>query len=196
MIKYCECGCGKEVKRRFLQGHNARGVKKTDESNKKRSESLKGHKVTAETREKIRKANIGKILSQETRDKFSIAAKRNWANGIYGTETFEKISIQNSRGRSGYYKNIFMRSNVERRYAAQLDRKGIEWQYEPKRFDLGELGTYTPDFYLPETDSWSEVKYTIDSEKDIEKMKTFQKMGNNVALILEKDVKLLEQEGW
>jgi len=41
----------------------------------------------------------------------------------------------------------------------------IEWSYEAKTFDLGTT-TYTPDFYLPKTDEYIEIKgYFSDNSK-------------------------------
>jgi predicted nuclease of restriction endonuclease-like RecB superfamily len=34
---------------------------------------------------------------------------------------------------------------------------GIAWKYAPRTFDIGKH-TYTPDFYLPDTDMYVEVK--------------------------------------
>lgn len=34
---------------------------------------------------------------------------------------------------------------------------GIRWEYAPKTFDIGNQ-SYTPDFYLPDTDTYVEVK--------------------------------------
>lgn len=55
------------------------------------------------------------------------------------------------------YKNLWFRSNWEVAYAKYLDKNNIQWLYESKTFDLGET-TYTPDFYLPATDEYIEVK--------------------------------------
>jgi hypothetical protein len=55
------------------------------------------------------------------------------------------------------YKNIRFHSSWESKYAEHLDELNIKWKYEPKAFDLGET-TYTPDFYLPETDTYVEIK--------------------------------------
>jgi len=33
----------------------------------------------------------------------------------------------------------------------------VQWEYTPRSFDIGGH-TYTPDFYLPETDTYVEVK--------------------------------------
>jgi hypothetical protein len=55
------------------------------------------------------------------------------------------------------YRDIWMRSSWEVAYAKYLDKQGTKWQYESKTFDLGNT-TYTPDFYLPETDTYIEIK--------------------------------------
>jgi hypothetical protein len=55
------------------------------------------------------------------------------------------------------YKNTWMRSTWEVAYAKYLDKNKTKWLYEPKTFDL-ENTTYTPDFYLPESDTYIEIK--------------------------------------
>jgi len=47
------------------------------------------------------------------------------------------------------YKGYRFRSRLEARWAIFLDTLGIEWQYEREGYDLGELGWYLPDFWLP-----------------------------------------------
>jgi len=55
------------------------------------------------------------------------------------------------------YRGIWMRSTWEVKYAKWLDKRNIKWYYELKTFDLGKT-TYTPDFYLPESDTYIEIK--------------------------------------
>jgi hypothetical protein len=90
------------------------------------------------------------------------------------------------------YKNILMRSTWEAAYAKWLDKQGIQWQYEPKTFDLGKT-TYTPDFYLPETDTYVEIKgrWRDDAKK---KFKMFQKKyySMNIILLKEKELRQLK----
>ena len=57
----------------------------------------------------------------------------------------------------GEYQGVKMRSSWERLYALYLDTHNIRWQYENKTFDLDST-TYTPDFYLPHTDEFIEIK--------------------------------------
>ena len=58
------------------------------------------------------------------------------------------------------YKGYRFRSRLEARWAVFFDYLGIEWQYEPEGYDLGDAGKYLPDFYLPGVDGgyWLEVK--------------------------------------
>ena len=90
------------------------------------------------------------------------------------------------------YKGILMRSTWEVKYAKYLDKNDIKWQYESKTFDLDNT-TYTPDFYLPETDTYIEIKgrWRDDAKK---KFKKFQKKyySMNIILLTEKELKKLK----
>jgi len=56
------------------------------------------------------------------------------------------------------YKGYRFRSRLEARYGVWLDAIGLEWMYEHEGFDLGGLGYYLPDFYLPLFKCYAEVK--------------------------------------
>lgn len=56
------------------------------------------------------------------------------------------------------YKGYRFRSRLEARWAVFFDALGIDWEYEPEGYDLGDLGWYLPDFYLPDSKTWVEVK--------------------------------------
>jgi hypothetical protein len=61
------------------------------------------------------------------------------------------------------YAGCRFRSRLEARWAVFFDEIGIEWHYEPEGFEIGlidEVHTrrYLPDFYLPESQTWVEVK--------------------------------------
>lgn len=57
-----------------------------------------------------------------------------------------------------WYDGRMLRSSTEARWAVLMDSLGVHWQYEPRRFDLGPLGYYWPDFWLPQHRYWIEVK--------------------------------------
>jgi hypothetical protein len=53
--------------------------------------------------------------------------------------------------------------NSERQFAKLLDFYGIDWEYEPRSFDIGwdrdgqPNQRFTPDFYLPQYDTYIEI---------------------------------------
>ncbi len=57
--------------------------------------------------------------------------------------------------RPGIYGGVQMRSQLEIRFAAELDERGIKWVYEGEA--LG-AASYLVDFYLPDLGVWVEVK--------------------------------------
>lgn len=73
------------------------------------------------------------------------------------------------------YKGYRFRSRLEARWAVFFDALGIKWQYEPEGFEKStnyceedgpnRVVRYLPDFYLPESGTWVEVK-GVWTEKD------------------------------
>ena len=92
---------------------------------------------------------------------------------------------------SGYYKNIYMKSSWEIKFAQFLDLNNIRWLYEPKVFNLGDT-TYTPDFYLPELDGYIEIKGWWQYQAR-EKFFKFKKIYNKIKiqLLMKKDLERL-----
>jgi hypothetical protein len=60
----------------------------------------------------------------------------------------------------GVYKFTQFRSQLEIRFAKELDAREIKWFYEPER--LG-ASRYLLDFYLPQFRAWVEVKGKVSS---------------------------------
>lgn len=57
------------------------------------------------------------------------------------------------------YKDILFRSKLEADWAITLDGLGVRWQYEPEgRYWGPDRVFYCPDFWLPDTRQWLEVK--------------------------------------
>lgn len=135
-----------------------------------------------ETKRKISVAALGKPKSEATRKAMSkawehrtprrlseaekLAISARMKDQQWTKERRAKISGRNSChwGKTPKhwlkrveYNGTKFRSTWEVRCAKALDRRGIRWGYEPKRFDLGDC-SYLPDFYLPRTDSFLEVK--------------------------------------
>lgn len=76
------------------------------------------------------------------------------------TPTNPQLLLTHGAGRTigarpGIYKGIQMRSQLEIRFAAELDERNIKWIYEGEA--LG-ASSYLVDFYLPDLGVWIEVK--------------------------------------
>lgn len=59
------------------------------------------------------------------------------------------------------YKGYHFRSRLEARWAVFFDALGLQWEYEPEGFDLGDAGWYLPDFRVTSPQgyvAWYEVK--------------------------------------
>ena len=79
-------------------------------------------------------------------------------------------------------KRVVLKSSFELTYCQYLDFNNIKWLYEPKRFFMDDGKTYyLPDFYLPETNEWHEVKGRWYSKAKI-KFNTFLRLYPNETI--------------
>ena len=147
------------------------GKKHSEETIKKHIERLEGKTFEElygfEKAEKLKK-NLSIINSGEnnpfygmTHSEISLKkmsfiqkklARRGKYSNFYGKKYWPK------RGKELIYNNIRFRSNWEILTAKYFDKNNIIWKYEPRVFILNEEMTYTPDFYLPDSNKWIEVK--------------------------------------
>jgi len=90
-------------------------------------------------------------------------------------------------GRRSDLGNIFFRSSWEANIARYFNYLNIKWEFEPKTFYFDGIKrgciSYLPDFYLPETNEWVEVKGWMD-QKSRTKLKRFAKYFPDEKLIL------------
>ena len=82
-------------------------------------------------------------------------------------------------------KLVLLKSSYESTYARYLSLNGIKWLYEAKRFYLEEdrKHYYIPDFYLPETNEFHEVKGRW-YKKSLIKVESFRKLYPEEKLII------------
>lgn len=70
------------------------------------------------------------------------------------------------------YKGFHFRSRLEARWAVFFDHLGIKWEYEKEGYDFSaehwnndelnpKIGRYLPDFWLPQSRTWIEVKGSL-----------------------------------
>lgn len=57
------------------------------------------------------------------------------------------------------YNGYKFRSRLEARWAVFFDEMGIKYEYEPEGFEMSDGTKYLPDFYLPESDCYIEIKH-------------------------------------
>lgn len=162
--------------------------------------------LTPEQRRRSADARRGQKRTPEQRARIAAGAKRAWAEGKMDAlrgrkrpdEVGQKVSqgllraYREGRATSGCYKNkwsvyegpagcIKMRSESEMLFAKKLDEHGIAWEYEPRRFDLG-WATYMPDFYLPGSDTWVEIKAWLTDEA-ARKIDSFIEQGHRLVVV-------------
>lgn len=80
-----------------------------------------------------------------------------------------------------HYNGYRFRSRLEARWAVFFDTLGIRYEYEPEGFELSDGTLYLPDFYLPDSKSWFEVKGVMD-EGSMHKIDQFIKEGNPLTV--------------
>jgi len=73
------------------------------------------------------------------------------------------------------YKGYRFRSRLEARWAVFFDEAGICWEYEKEGFEFDDM-RYLPDFYLPESNVWVEIKGEMPGGAEMEKLRRFGEM--------------------
>ena len=164
------------------------------------------------------KGMLNKHHSMDTRCKMSISHIDYFAS-LSNDEKHRRImkSVETTRKNGGYnttknaysrchggYRHdldMYFRSSWEANTARLLNLLNIQWIYEYKRFDFvnehnGVL-SYQPDFYLPEYETWIEVKGWMDdkSKKRLDLFKKYYPIEyNNLTLIDEKYYHYIESK--
>jgi hypothetical protein len=60
------------------------------------------------------------------------------------------------------------RSRLEARWAVFFDSLGARWTYEPQGYEVADGVRYLPDFWLPDSGIWVEVKGTLDDSDAVQ----------------------------
>lgn len=190
-VTLCACGCGRPVVGcKYIKGHHRRkltGIQRaevcalyegglsTPELSKRFGLTdtniwriLKAHDVTMRS---IKEAN--RRIPETTRQAIVLAYKD--GNSAVDIAAGFDVSFQEvyfilheqstALRKPDYFYNgpkgiTKMRSSWELEVADWLDKLDLDWQYEPKTFATSK-GKYTPDFYLPQSGCYVEVKGAI-----------------------------------
>lgn len=109
----------------------------------------------------------------------------------YAAQSCGKIRLF-SGGRSGTRSDLgaYFRSSLEADYARYCIHTGVEYQYEPRTFKVkvsdAETVNYTPDFYLPATQEFVELKAGRKDhayEKNLIALEALKRDGLNIRVI-------------
>lgn len=188
-LHYCSTRCMGDHRKTIYLGENNGFYGKTH--------PMKGISRTEEICKKISETNTGKIFTKEHCKKIS-EGKKGW-NGLIGeknhwyknSDMARKLAlIMQKKRRSNFltgkyvHAGINMHSSWEVEYAKLLDRLEVKWEYESKEIDLGELGIYVPDFYIPKLDIYVEVK-GWKSETGMAKFNKFKEMKGWRAVLID-----------
>lgn len=90
-----------------------------------------------------------------------------------------------------YNQNKF-RSRLEARWAVALTELGITYCYETEGYDLGAAGQYLPDFYLPDSETYVEIKPQKPSDEEIEKAREMHRQSGKDVVIIYGDCQQFE----
>lgn len=113
---------------------------------------------------------------------------------IGGQTTSPKASKGKPGIRTDIDPQICFYSTWEANIARVFNLTGVKWQYAPKIFDLG-LHTYRPDFYLPDNETYIEVKNFMGDYSKMRDSLFRSKFPNTKLHILSKyEYKQIEQE--
>lgn len=64
------------------------------------------------------------------------------------------------------YNGYLFRSRLEAKWAVFFDMLRVRYEYEREGFDLGEVGYYLPDFWLPDFEVWIEIKGQMPTDEE------------------------------
>lgn len=78
--------------------------------------------------------------------------------------------------REGHFGGVKFRSKLEERWARWFTRIGVEWEYEPEKFQTSK-GGYTPDFYLHQFGEWVEIKPNMPTKVERQKIMDLEAKG-------------------
>ena len=175
--RYNDCiDCHKENKGKILVKIWADPKKREQRSLSMKQASMRP-KVRAAKSEGMKKLYKDPNIREDILERSNETRKKNYKDGKYNF----------------IYNDIRMRSSWEIMYAQHLDENNIKWEYEPKWFRLEKSNTsYMPDFYLPETNEYIEIKGYMRQENK-EKMEEFKEQYNNIkfSILFKKDLQEL-----
>lgn len=104
---------------------------------------------------------VGSKHSEETRMKMSETVAQQFVDGA--RKSYSNAQRATILFPDGSFRSV--RSSYEKHYIKYLKTNNIPFEYENKSFELSNGGIYIPDFYLPDTDEYVEIKGYLSDEQ-------------------------------
>lgn len=82
-----------------------------------------------------------------------------------------------------FYDGYLMRSKLEAKWSIVMGELGITYLYEYQSFETS-LGKYLPDFFLPDFDTWVEIKPISPSSVEQQKIIDVAVLTNKICFLL------------
>lgn len=76
------------------------------------------------------------------------------------------------------------RSRLEARWAVLFRELGVTYHYETEGYDLGAAGRYLPDFWLPDSETFVEIKPQAPTTEELSKARELHRQSGNDVVIL------------
>lgn len=156
---------------------------KASEIRSKLVESHTGLTQSEQTKEKRRKSLTGRKMLDSSKKLLSTSRKQGFEDGTI------KLSPRTGCGRGGFKEDLghYVRSTYEYYFAKMLKDNGIEYSYEPIRFNLivNEQKTgYTPDFCI--NSLYYEIKnaYNVNDETFTDKLRALKEQHGIDVIVL------------
>jgi len=90
--------------------------------------------------------------------------------------THFKGDLMNIKPIETRYNGYKFRSRLEARWAVFFDAVGIQYEYEKEGYDLGTLGYYLPDFWIPRNECFIEIKGQHPTKEELDKIEALHKL--------------------
>ncbi len=81
------------------------------------------------------------------------------------------------------YKGYRFRSRLEARWAVFLDGLALRWEYEWEGYRLDDQSLCLPDFWLPESELWLEVKGEVPTDRDVRRARQLRDASGRAVML-------------
>lgn len=180
--------CKENPNRQFTLFHDQdfQRLNKENQFTKARRLGLDTPVVSNTAREKIRQANLSRTndWNKENGKRISEVIKRKVEEGTWHTSLAKSMHID--------YNGINLHGSWELSYAKYLDANNIRWVRNKDSFLYvfkGKERRYTPDFYLPDSGEYVEIK-GYKTEKDDAKWSQFP-LHRKLVILMKEELKSL-----